>query len=480
MSANEPLPRSEPDATGPGGEGVGAQAGGGESAATPEPKSSSAAAGPSAVAASPEIAASPVGSTSPAPDAAVPMKYAYWALALLTCINLLNYIDRYVVATLLDSLEKEFTLSKTQAGLLTSVFVGVYLATSPIFGHLGDRWPRRWIVGASVAIWSFATGLAGSARSFAHLLVSRGAVGVGEAGYGPVAPTLITDYFPPERRGLMLAIFYSALPIGTAAGMFLGGVIGGTYGWRVAFWIVGWPGVALAVASLFLREPPRGARDPAGGAGAGYGVFLRSPCYLANTAALSAMTFALGGLGIWLPTFLIQERGLTQAEAGIAFGLVTAVAGGVGTAAGGWLSDRLRPRFRSAPLLVSAVGFFAAVPAIYGGLLDRSPSVYWPCFFIAEALLFLNNGPLNAVIVEVTPAAVRARAFAVSILVIHLFGDVASPPLLGALGDRWNLQTAFLFTVPVIAVAGLFCLAATRTFAREAAALAGPSSAAQA
>lgn len=413
--------------------------------------------------------------TAPPRAGAIPLRYAGCALALLTGINILNYIDRYIVSAILPDLKDALSLTDARAGMIGSAFMAVYLATSPVFGSLGDRWPRRWIVAGAVALWSVATALGGMVRSFAQLLVCRGLVGVGEAGYGPVSPTLIADYFPAARRGSMLSIFYAAIPVGAALGYILGGAIAKHLGWRYVFYVVGLPGIALAVAACFLREPPRGGPGGAPGAAphtGGYRFLLGIPSYWLNTAAMTAMTFAMGGVAFWLPDFLIEVRHLDKAGAPQTCGLVLVTAGPLGTALGGWLADRLRARLFSAPLVVSAVGLIAAAPVAAVAILSPNPHVYWPAFFLAELLLFLNTGPLNAVIVEVTPALGRARAFAVNIFIIHLLGDVLSPTLLGTLSDWWGKVPAFMIMPVVIALAGTLCLATIRTYARDVAAAA--------
>ncbi|HEX7251563.1 MAG TPA: MFS transporter, partial [Thermoanaerobaculia bacterium] len=183
-------------------------------------------------------------------------------LAVLTLINLFNYLDRYVISSLVESLKKsELALSDTQAGSLATAFLVVYMLTSPIFGTLGDRSARPRLLAIGVGIWSIATALGGFARNFLGLFAARATVGIGEAAYGTVAPALLADYFPKEKRGRVFAVFFAAIPIGSAAGYVLGGLIDQHLGWRYAFFIAGAPGLLLALACLTLVDPPRGARD---------------------------------------------------------------------------------------------------------------------------------------------------------------------------------------------------------------------------
>src|SRR5215472_7269126 len=205
-------------------------------------------------------------SVVPSPDKSYG-KAARMGLAVLTLIILFNYLDRYVVSSLVESLKKsELALADTQAGALATAFLVVYMLTSPIFGRLGDRSKRPRLLAIGGGIWSLATALGGFARNFIGLFAARATVGIGEAAYGTVAPALLADYFPKERRGRVFAVFFAAIPIGSAAGYILGGTAEQRFGWRAAFWISGGPGLLLALACLLLSDPPRGGQDPEVGA----------------------------------------------------------------------------------------------------------------------------------------------------------------------------------------------------------------------
>ena len=166
-----------------------------------------------------------------------PDRRARYALAILTLINLFNYIDRWVVAAVVEPIKNSLGLSDTQLGIIGTGFIVVYALTSPVFGSLGDRRRRPPLIALGVAIWSLATGLAGFARGFWTLFIARSAVGVGEAAYGTIAPAILSDLFPIERRGRVFAVFFAAIPIGSAAGYVLGGWADHHFGWRAAFWI---------------------------------------------------------------------------------------------------------------------------------------------------------------------------------------------------------------------------------------------------
>jgi MFS family permease len=392
-------------------------------------------------------------------------------LAVLTLINLFNYLDRYVVSALVESLKKsELALTDTQAGSLATAFLLVYMLTSPIFGALGDRGARPKLLAIGVGIWSLATALGGLARSFLALFAARATVGVGEAAYGTIAPALLADYFPKEKRGRVFAVFFAAIPIGSAAGYVLGGLVDARFGWRSAFFVAGAPGLLLALACLTLADPPRGAQDGAPpvahasgrGTWASYRHLLRNRPYALTVAGYAAYTFALGGLAFWAPTFLERVRGLPKTEATVQFGVIVVATGFVGTFAGGWLGDFFLKRSPQAYLWVSGWATLAAAPAAATAFLAGNRVVYMSAIVAAELLLFASTGPINSAIVNVVAPTERATAVALSILAIHLFGDVPSPPLIGAISDRSSLATAFLILPVAIAAAGVIWLIAAR------------------
>src|SRR2546423_2638695 len=187
---------------------------------------------------------------------------AGYALAVLTFINLFNYLDRWVVAAVVESIKRsELHLTDTELGFVGTGFIFVYTLASPIFGSLGDRRKRPPLIALGVAVWSIATALGGFARGFTSLFIARSTVGVGEAAYGTIAPALLADSFPLEKRGRVFSVFFAAIPIGSAVGYILGGLVDKYFGWRAAFWIAGTPGLLLSLLVLFVYDPPRGSQD---------------------------------------------------------------------------------------------------------------------------------------------------------------------------------------------------------------------------
>ncbi|MDB5355655.1 MAG: transporter [Phycisphaerales bacterium] len=418
-------------------------------------------------------------------DVTAPAQGARSALLLLLLINLFNYIDRYVLAAVEPEIEKQFfpnhpPNAETWMGLLATAFMVSYMITAPVFGWLADRTNRWVIVGGSVVVWSIATGcsgLAGLAGGFTLLLITRLFVGIGEAGYGPAAPTLISDMYPIARRGAVLSWFYMAIPVGSALGYVLGGQLAQRFGWPSAFYAVVAPGLALGAWCFFKPDPPRGqcdapaARDSVRKAGVSdYSVLLRTPSYVLNCAGMAAMTFAIGGISFWIPKYLAVVRHDVGDLKHVTtmFGAITVVAGLIATLAGGLAGDKLRKRFPSSYFLVSGIAILISCPFILL-MLHAKPPWVWVYTFLAVFFLFFNTGPTNAVLANVTHPSMRGTAFALNIFIIHALGDAASPPILGKIG-HYSWDAAFGVVAGMTALAGVLWLWGCRHLDRDTAA----------
>lgn len=400
------------------------------------------------------------------------VRSASFGLAVLSFINLFSYLDRYVVSALIESLKhSDLGLSDANLGSLMSGFLVVYTLTAPIFGALGDRRSRPRLIALGVACWSFATALSGFAGSYLTLLAARASVGVGEAAYVTIAPSLLSDYFPVRQRGRVMAIFFCAIPVGSALGYVVGGLVDKHYGWRMAFFVAGVPGLLLAALCLLLRDPPRGVQDPGGAPAANpaprssapstlrretwlaYGHLMRNKPYVLTILGYAAYTFAVGGLAVWMPAFLERARGIPRSEATVSFGAIVVITGFIGTFVGGWLGDYCAKYSRQAYLWLSAISTVVAAPFVWVALTTSSHTVYLVCMVWAQLCLFLSTGPINAAIVNLVSATERATAIALGVFAIHLLGDALSPPLIGALSDRFSLAQAVKI-VPIAVVIG--------------------------
>jgi MFS transporter, Spinster family, sphingosine-1-phosphate transporter len=379
--------------------------------------------------------------------------YPRTTLIILTALNLLNYIDRSVLFAVQPLVQAEFHRSDADFGLLTSAFFLFYMFAAPVMGPLADRYSRRQIIVLGAFLWSGATLLTALTHSFHTLLVRHTLVGIGEASFVTISPTVVADLFPQEKRGRILGVFYLAIPVGTALGYVIGGNLGPRFGWRVPFYVAAIPGFVLALTLLFFPEPERGLHDSLKEPPERSTIWglARNPAFWTATLGMATLTFALGGLSVWMPTFLSRMRGYALERANLVFGGITAFDGTVASLAGGWLGDRLLRRTRTAYYLVSAASMALGVPVMIVALYTRG-STMLPGILLAEFLLLLNTSPLNAALINSVGAHIRATAIATNIFIIHLLGDALSPWLIGKISDRSSLQFGFLSAVVAIAL----------------------------
>jgi MFS family permease len=381
------------------------------------------------------------------PRAPVSARTARNVLIVLTFVNLFNYIDRYIVPAIAQTLQTVLHLTFKQIGLLGTGFIVVYAIVAPQFGKLGDSRHRPRLIALGVGIWSVATVLGGLAWGFVSLLVARAIMGVGEAAYGSIAPSLLADAFPRARRGRVFAIFFAAIPIGSALGFIIATQMDAHFGWRSAFFVAGVPGLVLALLLLGMPEVPRGTQDADDDAvlhhastsprvgWSTYAGLLANRTYLVTVLGYAAYTFALGALAFWMEKFLISMRGVPETAAGKEIGAIAVLTGIVGTFAGGWLGDHLLKYTSHAYLLFSGIVTLLAVPFVIVALTATQPLAYLGGLVIAELLIFASTGPVNSAIINAVAPNERATAMAFSILWMHLLGDAPSPWIVGWIAD---------------------------------------------
>lgn len=364
-------------------------------------------------------------------------KYAV-ALVLLILINVFNYVDRQVLAGVELPISKEFNATQAMMGWLVTGFLLVYMVFAPAFGWWADRYSKWKLIGFSMILQSLASGGSGIAQSYMMLLVMRCAVGIGEAAWGPAAPSLLAQMYPVEKRGKILAFFYAAIPVGSALGYAVGGLMLHLMGdWRWAFYVLMPPGVIIGLLCFFMKDPPRNVSAvPTSNKPdlKRYLTLLKIPSYSYNCAAMTFMTFAIGGIAFWMPRYLKVDRGLSEVQATLWFGVISAAAGLLATIVGGIVGDRLRGRFPGSYFHVSGVGLVLGMPLVM--LLMVTPFPYaWGVLFAAVFCLFLNTGPGNTILANVVPEHLRSGGFALNIFIIHLLGDAISPPIIGWIAD---------------------------------------------
>jgi MFS transporter, Spinster family, sphingosine-1-phosphate transporter len=389
-------------------------------------------------------------------------------LALLTGLNFLNFIDRAVIAAVLKPMKDDLGLSNLEAGLLNSSFLIGYLVTAPLFGARADKVARKGLIAVGVFVWSLATVWSGLATGFWTLLCSRALVGVGEASYAALAPTIIDDITPSDRKGKALAVFYLAIPLGYALGYILGGFIATRLGdthpdWRAAFLVAGGPGIVLALLCLAIEEPVRKLADAKARLVDGLRQLGDIPLYRRAVLGYCAYTAAIGAFSFWVPNYLLTEfkSTLNDETANRWFGLVLIAAGAIGTYLGGWLGDRGLRRLPApaadapwdAPehkagvnlqLGLCARGMLIAAPLATLAFFMPHPAWFFALAFVVEIGLFLSTSPINAALLRAVPPERRASAMAAAICAIHLFGDLWSSAALGLLQDVLELRIAMM------------------------------------
>lgn len=381
-------------------------------------------------------------------------------LALLTFVNLLNYFDRYILVAVLPAIQKEFGLSDLRAGLLGTAFMVSYFLLSPACGWLGDRIHRFRLISAGVGVWSVATAASGLARSFPSLLAFRSFVGVGEASYVSVSPVLLGDLFAKNVRGRIFAIFFMAIPVGSALGYLIGGLLEAHAGWRLTLMLAGGPGLIVALILFFLKDPPRGRFDEENLSLRQLPLheiaqaLWRNRPYVYTVMGYIAYTFVVGGVSFWMPSYLLRFYAMDLASANMIFGGVTVVAGFLGTLAGGQWADYALKRNKNAYLSVSGISALIAAIVFILVLLTSRLWLAFSLIFVLEFFLFVSTSPVNAQLVNCVPIAYRATANAVCVFLIHLFGDAASPALIGKISDLTNLRIALWIGPVGIALAG--------------------------
>ena len=386
------------------------------------------------------------------------------ALVLLTAMNFVNYLDRYILPAVQEQVKGEFRLTDSQIGSLTLWFFVAYVLSSPVTGWLGDRFPRKpmiVIAALGIAAMNFFTA---SVHSYMSLNLRHAMLGVGEASFGVFAPALLADFYAEDRRNAVLTIFNVAIPVGAALGYLAGGVIGHSHGWRMAFIASAIPGAVIALLILFFMREPR--RD----AGAQVRVkvdrqavmsLTRNGAYLTSILGYAMVTFSLGGISWWMVSFLQRMNGYSQESAGTIVGGITVVCGLGGTIAGGVLAQWWSKKTAKALYLVPSLSALLAVPpAVLTFFGPRSVTL--PALGVAVFLIFLGTGPVNAATLNAVPAGLRATAMAGQLFTIHVLGDAFSPKIIGIISDHSNLRYGLGATLVTMLIAAVIFFVGAR------------------
>jgi predicted MFS family arabinose efflux permease len=376
--------------------------------------------------------------------------YLRYALGLLCAVYVVNFVDRQVLSILLQSIKQDLGLSDLQLGLLSGTAFGLFYATLGIpIARLADRFSRKGVIAVCLALWSVMTALCGNATGFATLLLYRIGVGVGEAGGSPPAHSMISDYFPPERRASALGVFSLGIPFGILVGFLAGGWLDEALGWRLAFVVVGLPGVVLAVVvALTLREPVRGHSEGlvATNREAPNARFVIQHMWRLRSfrhVALGSALYAFVGYSstTWLPPFLARSHGMTPGDIGTALALIIGIGGGAGVYLGGVLADRFSLKGPAGILRVPIWAMLLAFPPGFIVFLADSTALVLAAFVVPAFLGLMYQAPAFAVTQSLATPMMRATASAVLLFVINIIGLAMGPAVTGALSDA--LQPAF-------------------------------------
>lgn len=374
----------------------------------------------------------------------------YMTIGILCFVNLINYMDRYTLAGLLKEVKDDFKIEDDYAGLLQTVFVIAYMVFAPMFGYLGDRYSRKNIMAYGVALWCVTTFVGSFIKNYYMFAVFRGLVGIGEASYSTIAPTVISDLFVGNLRSKMLAFFYFAIPVGSGLGYIVGSVAGAATGdWRWGLRITPFLGVvAVGLIAWVMEEPKRGEAEDSHMSPTSYKEDIRdivkNPSFMLSTAAFTCVAFVTGALAWWGPLFIYRgldlqdDNKITLESVSYKFGLLAMFAGALGVPLGSVVAQRLRPLIADCDPLICGFALLGSSPLIYFALITVNVHVGLTYFLMFTGMTILNlTWPIVAdIVLYVVIPPRRSTAEAFQILISHMFGDAGSPYLVGTISKH--------------------------------------------
>lgn len=423
---------------------------------------------------------------------AIPAAQVRHTLLLLFLINFLNFFDRIMPTVVFEPIREEFRLNDTQLGLIGTAFTVLYALVGLPLGRLADRWSRPKLLASGVAVWSVMTAASAYAWNFMSFLLSRLGVGVGEASCAPAANSLIGDLVPPAQRARALGIFMLGLPVGNLACYLLVGWMAFHWGWRMPFLLAAIPGIVLAVLLWRLKDPQRGAQDPALNAAVDrpFRRLLGIPTLWWVIVSGAAINFAAYALATFLPSLLIRYHGLNLAQAGAVAAIVMGVTGLLGLTAGGWVADLVHQRWQRGRLMFGACAMLAAAPLLWFGLAQPAGAVTALTWLLSGAwlLYFIYYVTVYAALQDVVQPRLRATAMAVYFCFQYILGAGFGSTITGALSDHYaeaerlafgaaemapafralGLKDAMVVLLPAaLLITGIALLGAAWTFVRD-------------
>lgn len=379
-------------------------------------------------------------------------------LFLLFLLNLMNYADRYIFSALSPAIKKDLNLTDTELGILGSAFIVSYLCVAPLFGYLGDNGSRSRLMAFGASLWSIATSWTGFAQSFSGQLLTRLFVGAGESSYTVISPGFLSDLFPQNQRGRVFAIYSGAISIGSALGFLLGGILEAHIGWKKSFFVVGLPGLFLALLVFKIKDPvKREVQNKMG-----FDKILKTTqelfsqkSYLLSVLGYAAYTFVVGGMSFWMPSYIVRYFDVSLEKANLSFGALTVVGGFLGTLIGGFWSDYLEKKKAHSYLKVSVFSLLLAVPIFIFLLQAQTYNAFCIILFFLELALFVSLSPIDAAVMSIVKPEMRSLAMAWDVFLIHFLGDGISRIMIGHFSDQSDLKSAIWICPAVLALAAI-------------------------
>ena len=403
--------------------------------------------------------------------------YAWYVLGLLTCVSLLNYLDRTLIYILFTPIKQEMAFTDFELALLgTTSFVIFFTVLGVPFGRLADRGSRKNMIAVGLAVWSLFSGLTGFATGFWSLFLCRVMVGVGEATFGPAALSLLSDYFPPQRRASVQSIYASGIALGAGCAFFLGGWIGFKYGWRPAFYFLGFPGLFFAALVYLLKEQRRGRTEvtPPKYTSDDWKLLFRSKPVRYHYAGYALYALAANSLTIWAPTFFTRAHGYSIKTLGIVAGLTSLTSGAPFILLGGFLSDRLRQHGPGGRMRLGAVASLCAIPFWIMLLFSSNVPVLLLANYVLLGLSLIWIAPAMADVHELTGPYLRGLGIGVFVCITHIVAYGIGSPLIGKLNDLLGADTnpymmrySFLVSPVSCILAAILLIRGSRAFQND-------------
>ena len=388
--------------------------------------------------------------------------YSYYLFTLLFLLYLFNYVDRVIVTSLFPFIQKDWGLTDTECGMLVSIVFGAIVTLTIPASILVDRWSRKKTIGIMALLWSFATAACAFTKSFPQLLIARTGIGIGEAGFAPGGTAMLSGLFPAEKRSRMMGLWNASIPLGSAIGIGLGGIIAETWGWRHAFGIVAIPGAIVAILFFFIKdyktvELVKTVKE--GGAATVkvamskmdiFREFIRTPSLMLTNIGFAGVIFTTTSILTWLPTYFHRIDGIPMSQAGMKTGLIMMLAI-IGGPVGGWIADVWFKKKASARLLFPAISTILTAVVLFTAFTLLDGKAQYAALLVMGVLIVAFAPAAITVTQDVIHPGLRAISYAVCVIFQNALGAFTAPMVLGALSDSYGIKTA-ISVLPIFLV----------------------------